>query len=64
VDFDVAQSIAEEAAEGEVCTAANDNDPSQVVTPATAGGRARSIAREPGLKRALLLPVSAPFHRR
>jgi [acyl-carrier-protein] S-malonyltransferase len=64
VDLEIAQSIAEEAAQGEVCTAANDNAPGQVVISGhkDAVGRALVIAKERGFKRALLLPVSAPFH--
>jgi len=63
-DESVAQAIAEAAAQGEVCTVANDNDPSQVVISGHRGAieRALEIAREMGAKRALLLPVSAPFH--
>src|SRR5687768_1716292 len=59
-----AQAIADAAAECEVCTVANDNDPGQVViSGATAAiERAIAIAKEHGAKRALLLPVSAPFH--
>jgi [acyl-carrier-protein] S-malonyltransferase len=59
-----AQSIAEEAAQGEICTAANDNAPGQVVVSGHKGAVERSltIAKERGFKRALLLPVSAPFH--
>jgi len=54
----------EAAAEGEVCTVANDNDPSQVVISGHRGAieRALEIAKEKGAKRAILLPVSAPFH--
>ncbi|MFN3946184.1 MAG: ACP S-malonyltransferase [Allosphingosinicella sp.] len=62
---EMAQAVAEEAAaEGEVCTVANDNDPSQVVISGhkAAVERALGIAKEKGAKRALLLPVSAPFH--
>jgi len=64
VDVEIASSIAEEAAQGEVCTAANDNAPGQVVVSGhrTAIERALVIAKERGFKRALLLPVSAPFH--
>jgi len=64
VDFEVAQSIAEEAAAGEVCTAANDNAPGQVVVSGhkAAVERAIQVAKARGFKRALLLPVSAPFH--
>jgi [acyl-carrier-protein] S-malonyltransferase len=63
-DLAVALAIAEEAAEGEVCTIANDNDPSQIVISGhkTAIERAIEIAKEKGAKRAILLPVSAPFH--
>ena len=63
-DLALAQAIAEAAAEGEVCTVANDNDPSQVVISGHRGAveRALPIAKEKGAKRAVLLPVSAPFH--
>ncbi|WP_116133701.1 ACP S-malonyltransferase [Tropicimonas sp. IMCC34043] len=56
--------IAAEAAQGEVCAAANDNDPAQVVVSGTRAAveRAAVIAKEKGAKRALMLPVSAPFH--
>ncbi|WP_106639672.1 ACP S-malonyltransferase [Allosphingosinicella vermicomposti] len=61
---ELAQEIADAAAEGEVCTVANDNDPSQVVISGHKGAveRALPIAKEKGAKRAILLPVSAPFH--
>ncbi len=64
LDFATAQAVAEEAAQGEVCQAANDNDPSQVVVSGhkAAVERAVEIAKEKGAKRAMLLPVSAPFH--
>ena len=64
LDFDTVKAIAAEAAQGEVCQAANDNDPGQVVVSghAAAVERATVIAKEKGAKRALLLPVSAPFH--
>ena len=64
LDFEAAQAVAEEAAQGEVCQAANDNDPSQVVVSGhkAAVERAVEIAKEKGAKRAVLLPVSAPFH--
>ena len=64
VDLEIAQSIAEEAAQGEICTAANDNAPGQVVVSGhkAAVERAIAVAKERGFKRALLLPVSAPFH--
>ncbi|MGL4313794.1 MAG: ACP S-malonyltransferase [Sphingomonas sp.] len=63
-DLAVAQAIAAAAAEGEVCTVANDNDPSQVVISGHRGAieRAVAIAKDHGAKRAVLLPVSAPFH--
>jgi [acyl-carrier-protein] S-malonyltransferase len=63
-DLALAQKIAEAAAGGEVCTVANDNDPSQVVISGHKGAidRAIEIAKEMGAKRAILLPVSAPFH--
>jgi [acyl-carrier-protein] S-malonyltransferase len=63
-DLALAQKIAEAAAHGEVCTVANDNDPTQVVISGHKGAidRAIEIAREMGAKRALPLPVSAPFH--
>ncbi|MDG1376210.1 MAG: ACP S-malonyltransferase [Yoonia sp.] len=64
LDFETAQAVAKEAAQGEVCQAANDNDPSQVVVSGhkDAVERGLVIAKEKGAKRALLLPVSAPFH--
>jgi len=64
LDFETAQAVAAEAAEGEVCQAANDNDPSQVVVSGhkAAVERACEIAKARGAKRALMLPVSAPFH--
>jgi [acyl-carrier-protein] S-malonyltransferase len=63
-DVDKARAIAAAAAEGEVCTVANDNDPSQVVISGHRGAieRAVALAKEMGAKRAVLLPVSAPFH--
>ncbi|KQN26301.1 ACP S-malonyltransferase [Sphingomonas sp. Leaf33] len=63
-DRDKAQAIADAAAEGEVCTVANDNDPSQVVISGAKAAieRAVPLAKEMGAKRAILLPVSAPFH--
>ena len=59
-----AREVAEEAAQGEVCAVANDNDPNQVVVSGhkAAVERALEIAKAKGAKRALLLPVSAPFH--
>jgi [acyl-carrier-protein] S-malonyltransferase len=63
-DLALAQRIANAAAEGEVCTVANDNDPSQVVLSGhrAAIERAIALAKEMGAKRAVPLPVSAPFH--
>jgi [acyl-carrier-protein] S-malonyltransferase len=63
-DLALAQKIAEAAAQGEVCTVANDNDPSQVVISGhkAAIDRAIEMAKEMGAKRAVPLPVSAPFH--
>ena len=64
LDFDAAVAVAAEAAQGEVCQAANDNDPAQVVVSGhkAAVERAIEIAKARGARRALLLPVSAPFH--
>jgi [acyl-carrier-protein] S-malonyltransferase len=64
LDFAAAAAVAAEAAEGEVCQAANDNDPAQVVVSGhkAAVERAVEIAKARGAKRALILPVSAPFH--
>jgi [acyl-carrier-protein] S-malonyltransferase len=64
LDFDAVSAIAQEAAEGQVCAAANDNDPAQVVLSGDREAvlRAVEIAKVQGAKRALLLPVSAPFH--
>jgi len=63
-DLELARRIAEAAARGEVCTVANDNDPSQVVLSGHKGAidRVVEIAKEMGAKRAIPLPVSAPFH--
>jgi len=62
--LELARAVAEAAAQGEVCTVANDNDPGQVVISGHRGAveRALDIAKEKGAKRAILLPVSAPFH--
>ncbi|MEM9762241.1 MAG: ACP S-malonyltransferase [Pseudomonadota bacterium] len=64
LDLETARAVAEEAAAGEVCQAANDNDPAQVVVSGhtAAVERAVEIAKTKGAKRALMLPVSAPFH--
>ncbi|MDQ8755535.1 ACP S-malonyltransferase [Sphingosinicella sp. LHD-64] len=63
-DLAVAQAVVDAAAQGEVCAVANDNDPSQVVISGSKAAveRALEIAKEKGAKRAILLPVSAPFH--
>ena len=63
-DIELAQRIADASAQGEVCSVANDNDPSQVVISGHKGAieRAIDMAKEMGAKRAVLLPVSAPFH--
>ncbi len=59
-----ARALAEAASEGEVCVVANDNDPTQVVLSGQAGAikRAIGMAKERGFRRAVPLPVSAPFH--
>jgi len=64
LDFAAVQAVAAEAAQGETCEAANDNDPAQVVVSGhkAAVERAVDIAKANGAKRAILLPVSAPFH--
>ncbi|MGP3696341.1 ACP S-malonyltransferase [Rhodobacter sp. NSM] len=64
LDYETAVEVAHEAAQGEVCQAANDNDPAQVVVSGhkAAVERAVEIAKARGAKRAILLPVSAPFH--
>ena len=64
LDFATVDAIAREAAGDEVCQAANDNDPAQVVISGhkDAVERAGALAKDRGAKRALMLPVSAPFH--
>lgn len=64
LDYAQASEVAAEAAQGQVCQAANDNDPAQVVVSGhrAAVERALEIAKAKGAKRAILLPVSAPFH--
>lgn len=64
LDFETARGVADEAAQGEICQAANDNDPGQVVVSGhkAAVERAVELAKAKGAKRAVLLPVSAPFH--
>jgi len=63
-NIELATRIAAAAAEGEVCSVANDNEMSQVVISGHVGAidRAIAMARDLGAKRAILLPVSAPFH--
>lgn len=67
-NIETAQKLADAAAEGEVCTVANDNDPSQVVISGHKGAVERAVAlvkdagQSWGIKRGVLLPVSAPFH--
>src|SRR5687767_5158197 len=63
-DLELAQRIADAAAQGEVCAVANDNDPGQVVLSGHKGAidRAIEMAKDMGAKRAVPLPVSAPFH--
>ena len=63
-DLAKAQALADAAAEGEVCTVANDNDPGQVVLSGhtAAIDRAVAMVKQFGIKRGVLLPVSAPFH--
>ena len=64
LDADAADKVAQEAAQGDVCQLANENDPSQNVLSGSAEAIARAVvlAKEAGAKRALPLPVSAPFH--
>jgi len=64
LDYEAAVAVAQEAAQGEVCEAANDNGGGQVVVSGhkAAVVRAVEIAKGKGAKRAMLLPVSAPFH--
>jgi [acyl-carrier-protein] S-malonyltransferase len=63
-DLEKAAALAEAAAEGEVCQVANDNDPGQVVLSGHKGAieRAVALAKDHGIKRGVILPVSAPFH--
>lgn len=64
LDFDAVTAVAKDAAQGQVCQVANANDPAQNVVSGDkeAVERATVLAKEAGAKRALLLPVSAPFH--
>jgi [acyl-carrier-protein] S-malonyltransferase len=63
-DLEKAQALADAAAEGQVCQVANDNDPGQVVLSGhrEAIERAIALVKDHGIKRGILLPVSAPFH--
>jgi [acyl-carrier-protein] S-malonyltransferase len=63
-DIEKAEALSSAAAEGETCTVANDNDPSQVVISGHKGAieRAIDLVKDHGIKRGILLPVSAPFH--
>jgi [acyl-carrier-protein] S-malonyltransferase len=63
-DIEKAEALAAAAAQGETCTVANDNDPSQVVISGHKGAidRAVELVKDHGIKRGILLPVSAPFH--
>jgi [acyl-carrier-protein] S-malonyltransferase len=64
VGIDVARAVAAEAAQGDVCDVANDNDPGQVVLSGhkTAIDRVAEVGKKHGVRRAMPLPVSAPFH--
>jgi [acyl-carrier-protein] S-malonyltransferase len=64
LDYDAAVAVASEAAQDQICQAANDNGGGQVVVSGdkAAVDRAVEIAKTKGAKRAMLLPVSAPFH--
>lgn len=64
LDLATVREVAAEAAQGEICEAANDNDPAQVVVSGHKGAveRAVDLAKARGAKRAVMLPVSAPFH--
>jgi [acyl-carrier-protein] S-malonyltransferase len=64
LDYETAVAVAAEAAQGQICDAANDNGGGQVVVSGNkeAVDRAVEIAKGKGAKRAMLLPVSAPFH--
>jgi len=63
-DIEKAEALAAAAAQGETCTVANDNDPTQVVISGHKGAidRAVELVKDHGIKRGILLPVSAPFH--
>ncbi|HKK97770.1 MAG TPA: ACP S-malonyltransferase [Marivita sp.] len=64
LDLAQVQAVAADASAGDVCAAANDNDPGQVVVSGhtAAVERAVGLAKDAGAKRAVMLPVSAPFH--
>lgn len=64
LDFDAAAAVAQEAAQGEICQAANDNGGGQVVVSGSKAAveRAVELAKTKGAKRAVMLSVSAPFH--
>jgi [acyl-carrier-protein] S-malonyltransferase len=63
-DIEKAEALAAASAQGETCTVANDNDPGQVVISGHKGAidRAIELVKDHGIKRGILLPVSAPFH--
>jgi len=64
VGLDVAEKVAAEAAQGEVCQVANDNEPTQVVLSGAKAAidRVAEVGKPHGVRRAVPLPVSAPFH--
>ncbi|MEY1555162.1 ACP S-malonyltransferase [Yoonia sp. R2331] len=64
LDIEAVAAVAEAAAQGDVCEVANENDPAQTVVSGdkNAVERAVDLAKEAGAKRAVMLPVSAPFH--
>lgn len=64
VNYETALKVAEEAAQGDVCQVANDNDPTQIVLSGhkTAIDRVAEVGKAHGVRRAVPLPVSAPFH--
>lgn len=64
LDFETVESIAQEAAENDICQAANDNAPGQVVISGSLAAieRAVALAKGKGARRAVMLDVSAPFH--
>lgn len=64
LDLEAVQSVVQDASQGDVLAAANDNDPGQVVISGTKSAVERAVegAKAAGAKRAVMLPVSAPFH--